>query len=148
METFTIAFPVGLCPLDWQNGDCLLHLSHAPFQGAAPNTFQGDDQIYGWKQLRMETFRIAFPDEISSLDWQCTKPLYKATRRSSIIGVSADQADSVSLSLLQHTCKLFDIYHTDPKAIFAKFCLSERRLQRRPTLHRHKVKLTGFLARV
>ena len=87
---------------------------------------------------------IAFPDEISSLDWQCTKRLYKAARSSSTIEISVDQVGYVSPGRLQHACKLSAIYHFDPMAIFCKVCFSERQLQRRPALHRHKVKLSGF----
>ena len=73
------------------------------------------------------------------------KALYKAARSSSTIEISAEQVGyDVSPSHLQHTCKLFAIYHFDPKAISCKFCFSERQLQLRPALHRPKVKLTGF----
>ena len=92
----------------------------------------------------METFTIAFPAEISSLDWQCTKRLYKAARSSSTTDISVDQVGHVSLSHQQHTCKLFVHTCNYPEAIFCKFCFRERQLQRRPALHRHKVQLTGF----
>ena len=144
METFTLAFPAGLCPLDWQSGDCLHHLSDAPAPLATPYTPREEDQIYEWKHLRMETFTIAFPDETSSLDWQCAKRLYKAARRSSTIEISVDQVGHVSPCNLQHTCKLSVTVHIDPEAFFCKFCFCELQLQRRPALHRHKVKLTGF----
>ena len=142
METFTIAFPAGLCPLDWQQGDCLLHHLQAPSHLAAPSTLRGEAQIYEWKHLQLKKFTIAFLAEINSLDWQCTQRLYKAARSSSIVGDSF-QVDNVSLSLFQHTCKLFCNNYTYAKALFCKFCLSESRLQRWPTLHRHKVKFTS-----
>ena len=77
MEVYTLAFSAGLRPLDWQSGDCLHYLSVAPAQLPAPYIPRGEDQIYGWKHLRMETFTLAFPDGISPLDCVqsvCTKP--------------------------------------------------------------------------
>ena len=115
----------------------------SPSHLAAPITLRGGNQIYERKHLRAQSFKIAFLAVISSLDWQCTKRLYKAARSSSILGHSV-QSGYVSLSIFQHTCKLFCDDDAYPKALFCKFCLSERRLQQRPTLHRHKVKLTGF----
>ena len=145
-----VSLSAGLRPLDWQSGDCLHYLSVAPAQLAAPYIPRGEDQIYGWKHLRMETFSLAFPDGISALDWQCTQRLYKAARSSSTAEILVDLVRQVSPSNPQHTCKLSVTIYVDPVARghFCKFCFRERELQRRPALHRHKVKLPGFLARV
>ena len=147
LETFTIAFPAGRSPPHWHNGDCFQTIAAAPTHMVTPRTPRGEDQIYEWKNLRMETFTIAFPAEISSPDWQCTKRLYKAAHRSSTTEISVDQVVHVSLSPQQHTCKLFVITSNYPETLDCKFCCRERKLQRRPVLHRHKVKLTGFASK-
>ena len=68
----------------------------------------------------------------------------KAARSSSTTEISVDQVGHVSLSHQQHTCKLFVNTSNYPEAIFCKFCFRELELQRRPALHQHKPKLTGF----
>ena len=91
----------------------------------------------------MEQATIAFPDGTSPLEWQCTKRLCTAARRSSEVALQLALVDQVSPHQHKHTCKLLVPVFENPKALFCKFCFSERKLHRRALL-RHKVKLFGL----